>query len=234
MDFVTATAALLDYVRRPASELGAAAKLEINAACLWANRNHDFKYAEGFATVVYPLQTEYITLSDICDATILNLICVELLPPGVTTQTSGIPLKIKQYQAIQSERLTKNNNASLFLTEYGCDSNSNQWELEYATRVQQDFRYFVTTIATGFGLWPVAQRNENLKLLFNKKLPWLVNDSDTNFLLENCWDFILLRALKRFNIYLKEDNRVPITNEELGEEWDSILEWDAKIRTIQY
>lgn len=62
-----------------------------------------------------------------------------------------------------------------------------------------------------------------------KWIPPLVNESDTNFLLEYGFDFMLYRSLKELNFYLKEDQRFQINNNLLTEAEMGLLQWDDSL-----
>jgi hypothetical protein len=232
MTFAEAYTALLDYAHRDVNDLGDAAKREINAAVLWANRKRGFKMAEGLANITYPANQEYIILAEVCSATVFNLITVELLVN--LTDTSGQPLPIKQYQDLQRLRMEANDNQPIVNPAFFSSTMPAPWQVEFSTKVQNEYGYMVVLIAGGFGLWPIPPADVPIKILFNKQLPPLVDDEDTNFFLENCWDFILLKAMKRFNYYLKADQRINVSNEELQNEWVSIENWDSALRRRQY
>lgn len=61
---------------------------------------------------------------------------------------------------------------------------------------------------------------------------WLPDYSDTvttDFLLDFCSDFMLYRAVTELNFFLKEDERVVISQKKLEEAWESVLSWDNSL-----
>lgn len=60
-----------------------------------------------------------------------------------------------------------------------------------------------------------------------KWLPDYKNDSDTDFFLEHCVDFLKFRTIYELNFMLKEDLRVPISEKALERSWLSVQRWDA-------
>lgn len=54
-------------------------------------------------------------------------------------------------------------------------------------------------------------------------------DHPTDFFLEDCEDFMLLRSIVELNFFLKEDQRVPISAAALKDSWESVLAWDASL-----
>jgi hypothetical protein len=49
---------------------------------------------------------------------------------------------------------------------------------------------------------------------------------ETDFFLEDCDDWLLLRTLSFLNLYLKEDQRVAISAAAMKDAWGSVLTWD--------
>ena len=80
------------------------------------------------------------------------------------------------------------------------------------------------------GLYPTPTADTNLLLHLHIWLPELVEPTDTNFLLNYATDLILMRAVKRMCIYLKEDNRMPYAQAEFDEGYKSLLDWDSTIK----
>jgi len=58
-------------------------------------------------------------------------------------------------------------------------------------------------------------------------LPDLSADDDSDFTLNECGDYILLKAVQQLNFFLKEDERVQITNSAVKETYESVVVWDA-------
>jgi hypothetical protein len=51
----------------------------------------------------------------------------------------------------------------------------------------------------------------------------------TDFLLENCNDFMLYRSVVELNFFLKDDSRVQISQSKMSEVWESVLSWDNSL-----
>jgi len=55
------------------------------------------------------------------------------------------------------------------------------------------------------------------------------NDTDTDFLLQYAFDFLLMRTVFQLNFYLKEDQRVPVNAEAMNDAWLSVIRWDTSL-----
>lgn len=53
--------------------------------------------------------------------------------------------------------------------------------------------------------------------------------TETNFLLDYCFDFMLFRTIFELNFFLKEDQRVPISAELLASIWENVIKWNATV-----
>lgn len=56
------------------------------------------------------------------------------------------------------------------------------------------------------------------------------DDDDTDFFLQELHDLLLLRTIYRLNFFLKEDDRVNISERAMERMWDSTMKWDASQR----
>lgn len=55
--------------------------------------------------------------------------------------------------------------------------------------------------------------------------------SETSFLLDYCFDYLLLRSIYELNLYLKEDMRVPISEKVMADHWQNIIHWNSTVIT---
>lgn len=58
---------------------------------------------------------------------------------------------------------------------------------------------------------------------------WMPDYSDTvteDFFLNECSDYMLYRSIVELNFFLKDDERVVVSQKKLDEVWDSVLAWD--------
>jgi hypothetical protein len=60
-------------------------------------------------------------------------------------------------------------------------------------------------------------------------LPPYVGDTDSDFFLNYCADYMLLGTVHMLNFMIKEDVRVPVSEKLMASSWQSLLCWDANI-----
>ncbi|MBX7157217.1 MAG: hypothetical protein K1X66_02355 [Verrucomicrobiae bacterium] len=51
----------------------------------------------------------------------------------------------------------------------------------------------------------------------------------TDFFLEYCKDFMLFRSISELNFFIKDDERVAISQKKLDEAWQSVIKWDGEL-----
>jgi hypothetical protein len=56
-----------------------------------------------------------------------------------------------------------------------------------------------------------------------------VDATQTNFLLDYCFDFMMFRSIYELNFYLKEDSRVELSDKLMENIWDNVQKWNATI-----
>ena len=215
--FLDAQTALLDYVNRPSSEMATQAKREINNALYWVQRQHEFKYSERLINVLYPAGTLMLELNGACDGIPRNWLSFQQL--AQPTDISGQLLEMTSYNQIQQER-------GGYQKKFG-SPNTEHTHQEYTSDVH-GLRVFLCD--KSFGLYPNPPANVSLLVNLHVVLPRLVTDTDTTFLLELGFDFIIDKALSRMNMYLKEDARVPVSEEQMAKDFESLVQWDSQIR----
>jgi hypothetical protein len=64
-----------------------------------------------------------------------------------------------------------------------------------------------------------------------KFLPDYSADADTDFLLQRCENFMLLRSAYQLNFFLKDDQRINISEAVLNSAWHSVVVWDSTLVT---
>lgn len=62
-----------------------------------------------------------------------------------------------------------------------------------------------------------------------KWLPEYSGDSDTDFFLDYCSHFMLLRTVHMLNFLIKEDQRMPVSEKEMATAWQSVIAWDSSM-----
>lgn len=221
--FVTAYTDVLDYINRPAAEMATQAKREVNNAILWLQRKRAFKMSERLIRVTYPANALKINLSAACEGLLRNLLHVSMA--SAATDTIGKVLKITTYDRLMRERRQWQGDHEP-LPEYQAINDPST----HSNHVDSLYKYRVFQMGeSDIGLYPTPTADVTLVINLHIWLPELVADADTNFFLTYAYDVLLLRALSRANLYLKEDRRVPITKEELDDAYLALVEWDASI-----
>lgn len=221
--FVTAYTDLLDYINRPSSELLTQAKREINNALLWLQRKRPFKMTERLIRVTYPANALHINLSAACEGTLRNLLNVSML--ATATDTVGKLLEITSYDLLMRERRQWQGDHEP-LPEYQA-INDPSTHSNYTDSIHK-YRVFQVG-ENNIGLYPTPTIDVNLVIDLHIWLPELVATTDTNFFFIYAYDVLLLRALSRTNLYLKEDRRISVSQAELAESYEALIEWDASI-----
>ena len=59
--------------------------------------------------------------------------------------------------------------------------------------------------------------------------PRFTLDTDTNFLLQHGYDYLLYRSIVELNFLLKEDDRFEINVALVRESWDALVDWDVRL-----
>lgn len=57
----------------------------------------------------------------------------------------------------------------------------------------------------------------------------VIDPTQTNFLIDFCFDFMLFRSIYELNFFLKEDVRVPVSEKTLLDIWNNVVMWNATI-----
>lgn len=220
---------LLDYINRPASEMRDAVKREINNTILWMQRKHQFRLSERVIRLTYPSGSFKINIATACDGTPRDYKNVQLL--GSSTANEGLNLYLRSYSEIMAQKMKYQRSMSPQSFDESDFSNNNipRDEQAFASFVVRNHQHYVFFSGPDLGLYPTPSTDRYLLLNLHIFLDVLEDNADTNYLLDNCYDFILLKALKRFNIYLKTEQRIPIPAEEVADAWDSILQWDKEV-----
>ena len=219
--FLELSTELLDWANRPIDETGmlTRAKSCINSAVLWANRSHSFKYAEKCMRVTYPANAFMIDLASLASNRVIGLNTIQVVSTGAFV---GYPINIIEYENLQSKRRQSFKSAPL-------DSFSTTVIDRTASAIAITDGACGFTLGTSLGLFPTPVQNVELLITYNSLVDTLVNDADTNFFLDFGRDFILSKALQKFNTYMKADKRVEVNAEQLANEWESFKNWNNSV-----
>lgn len=58
---------------------------------------------------------------------------------------------------------------------------------------------------------------------------YVTNQTQTNFLMDFCFDFLQFYSIHELNFYLKEDERVKISDDKLDKAWNNVIRWNETI-----
>jgi len=224
MNYLETAEALLKYVRKPEDVLLDQAKLEVNAACAWANRNYNFKYAEEVAVYTYTANSNFINILDSnSNPKIVSIHSAQIL--SNTTSRDGTTIRVIEYEKLNE---WKKKYQDRFVSVDPMTTSNN----DFPTVISDNFPSILCLMGKSIGLYPVPTSDVNLMIHYNSMLPPLVNDSDTNFLLTYCWDLIISKAMMRMLMYLKdtEANLVSLAASQVNVEFDSCKRWDSMLR----
>jgi len=241
--FSTAKRDLLELVRRPSTEaigdagsgrtLDDVAGRAINHAILFLNRIITFQYAEVSLNFTYTVDSFTIARTVIA-SDLIGLLTVQQV--GNNTLKEGKPLRTLGYSALQNlRRQFEDRKIAPPVFEEAADPPPDTLSdiKRHSEYVRQTFGFYGFLLNDGFGLYPTPTEAIELFITYNSLLPELSAGADTNFILEFCFDFILAKAAKNMNIYLKDDIRIQINNDQMKENFESIKAWDAMIRNSQ-
>jgi hypothetical protein len=60
-------------------------------------------------------------------------------------------------------------------------------------------------------------------------LPKYVTGDEQDFLLENCFDWLMYRTIEELNFFLKEDERVQLSAGLVARSWEAVTRWNANL-----
>jgi hypothetical protein len=209
---------LLSWANRPTDEDGmmVRAKACINDAVLWANRSHAFKYAEKVMRLTYPAGAFMVDLNSMVDRKVVGINTVQLVTPG---EFSGYPIEVCSYEGLQTLRRRNYRTSGIC---YAGDDKT-------AIAIKNTDGYAMFTLGTSVGLFPKPSVDLELLVTYNGLIDQSVLDTDTNFMYEFGHDFILTKALQKFNTFIKADKRIDVTDAQLSMEWESMKSWNLNV-----
>lgn len=217
-NFETAYTALMDMVNRPLTDLGVltAAKREINNAVRFLQRNHAFVYSERLVPIVYPSGELFVNLGTI--SSLLRDVC-SVQQVSANGNLQGKPLKVKSYNQLQSQRMRYDQRNPVPPTDIDIC-------IEEAYR--QDMIVFIAGQA--LGLYPKPGSAVNLLIHCHVWESSMNSDDDTNFLIEYGFDVVLLIALRKMQLYMKDLSVAAVTKEEAADAVQTLIAWDSQVK----
>jgi hypothetical protein len=89
-----------------------------------------------------------------------------------------------------------------------------------------------TTQSTSARVVAVESQNQ-LRLsgnIFDAGENYFINvPNENDFLLDNCFDWLMYRAIWELNFFLKEDERVNIDRDLINESWQAVQSWNENL-----
>jgi hypothetical protein len=200
----------------------------VNNAKRWAERKHNFELARTSAVFLSLSLTDGALLSAAKDyytqanAILIKLIERAYVDASVAGVQRNIPVYSRAYEIMRGRRRAgdlpfvaeelsptqRDTMASFSLVQHG--------QRVYLTSGAQN--YFGSGTTTAKVYCDIVQW-----------MPLYSTGSDTDFFLEYCEDFMLFRTIFELNLFLKEDQRVAVSDKLLLETWESVLAWDNSI-----
>lgn len=219
---------LLDWAGRSVQEPGmlTRAKACVNDAILYANRSHKFRMAERMSIITYPTNASFVDLGLVCDGgTVSGVSTVQLI--SSPEQRIGKTIPLMNYAELQNRRYESQNKVG----SYQIEAAVNQQTTYFDSMITSTYNHIAFLQGDKFGLYPTPAQERYILLTYNALFPPLVNDLDTNFFLTFCKDWVISKSLQRFNMYLKDDQRIPISDAQIKDDWNSLIRWDDEMLT---
>lgn len=204
MNFGEMKAAVLAFVKRTQTSFNIGGQdilsLAVNQARLYSERLYDFEHSRVAAKVDVPPDGVDITAA---------------------TLTNGSPVSLKTIKAA----LVSDEENRLVPIRTISRADHHVVSLLSGGPSQLSLAQFGTTLY-------LTPRPANTVTVFLDAIRWLkpyVEDTDTDFLLTYCHDYMLFRTIEMLNFFLKEDARIPISRGLLDAAWKSVRVWDSNI-----
>lgn len=169
----------------------------------------------------YPANKEQVSFTDAVNATDIN----KIISVHVTSQEGGRfgkPLRLFTAQQLTQameefdDRTVREQYAELETYNY----------LKHVSDVHGQIGYL---LETDLCIYPTPSRDLRLSILYTPWLEHLSLDTDTNFLLKYCWDFIFYSSLLKLNIFLSEEDRIEVSNAMLNYALNEVRSWNASL-----
>jgi hypothetical protein len=222
--FATAVTRLLRIINRPSTEADIVlnCKDALNDAVKEIQRDHAFAYTESLAKVTIPANTLYVEIGTICDGKIRDYMSAQQI---TSDGFQGKPLSFVTYNQLQKDRW--NHYRRNFTTQ-----DERFVESQAGRTIEDSFRTDMKVFIANqhIGVYPLQATDVQLLLNFHLWLPELLNDDDTNFLLDYAYDAVILLALRKLSYYQKTDSRINIDNASLVAVMESLKQWDGQLR----
>jgi hypothetical protein len=180
------------------------ADLAVNNAVIYAQRNWDFQWLKGDVSIDCNPKGSVLTAKDDCGCPVKLKRIIKAF--GVTAPTGHGDLEIPFVsRQTQIERNTQG-------AKHCCNS------LDSAHVIQSGQSVYLS---------PEKLEAHTLYFYALKWLPRLEKDTDTNFLFDYGFDFLMYRSIYELNFFIKEDERFQVSTKMLNDSWASLTAWDT-------
>lgn len=189
------------------------ATLCINRAKLYAQRLIDFEYARTTGATT-------MTAGTFFDLTTLT--------PQVKRIMRAYPTNLPNYQiALGNEEKFYRHNAQ-YATFDDFSNNPPVAALfqtygnPYCLLWQRAQKVILNPFPPGFTSIPIT-------FVYYQWMPDYVNNTDTDFFLQYCSDFMLYRSVTELNVFLKDNEKVPVSSAKMDEAMKAVVEWNSAL-----
>jgi hypothetical protein len=185
------------------------ADLAVNNAIIYAQRNWDFQFQMGEVNILCSPRGSMLAARDACDCPVKLKRIIKAF--GETQPTghcdTSIPYLSRGSQVADSTNSQK----------HGCGGCNSLKVVHEGQEV-----YLSPGTAT-------AEDPKKLYFYAVKWLPRVVKDTDTNFLFDYGFDFLMYRSIYELNFFIKEDERFQVSTKMLNDSWQSLTAWDVSL-----
>lgn len=230
MNFQNLREAVADYAQLSLGENQRRIDRCLNMALMLAQQRHPFENNKDFGVGTYPANQFLVDVNALFSANnIKALHSVQLL--DTATDTRGVPLPIEPYEQLveRMRRWQGNYIPTLAINDIDQMKAGLMTEFEEYLRLQAP--YIVFTRGKDFGLYPTPTEDKYLLLHYTNFLSDLSADSDSNFLTESGWNWMMLQAVAYLNVGrmdpIKQSWIPLVSKNQLDVAWEAITRWDS-------
>jgi hypothetical protein len=198
-----------------------------NNARLYAERNIDFEKSFEQAYVVISDLTAGVNLStavtyDTRNAVTPTSVSIKKIVKPFIASTNGQLVPVTLWSKRKwNDRLER----KLELIDDRTAVNLEEGTSMEILVVQQADKIFVYPASTTL----FASGSATLALDVVKWLSEYTTNTDTDFLMTYCFDWLMYRTIYELNFYLKEDERVQLSDKLIQDSWDAMIRWNNEL-----
>jgi hypothetical protein len=183
-----------------------------NQAKAYAQRKHRFKHAKTVAKItISSVDGAALSTAQTLAGVSLNVRSIHNAYLSVASGLIPIDIITRESQHERAKRLMDG-----YSTEELSSRNIYMYE-----------RPQLVQLGTSVMLWPWAA-SQVVHLDITQWMPdYVVSSMESDFFLEECHDWMLFQTIKQLNFFLKEDERVAISDAVMKQAWEAVLTWDV-------